>query len=306
MQKDNKKILCISGGGIKGIASISFLSELLKEFRDEPKFTLVEYFDIFAGTSVGSIIVLALLCTEKTEAEIIELFLSGLSQRVLSPFFQFPDGLFAPKEITSILNTVQITPKYNGQKLKKALENFFGDTKLNSAKKRVFIPAFNLTHKKMEIFDSKNCTHSVVDVIMSSSAAPTLFPIYKFNNCWYMDGGVNANNPSLILHSKFPKAKILSVGTGRYIAHIDGKLCENWGGLQWIMGGLVDILLDDDIQTSICRNLMGDRFLHINSDIAKELMSSDNTTAHNIAQLIKLGKMWYSENRNQLRAWIFL
>lgn len=51
------KILCIDGGGIRGVFAVS----ILKALEEELKQPAGDYFDIIAGTSTGSIIASSLI-----------------------------------------------------------------------------------------------------------------------------------------------------------------------------------------------------------------------------------------------------
>ncbi|CAF3508424.1 unnamed protein product [Rotaria sp. Silwood1] len=62
---------------------------------------------------------------------------------------------------------------------------------------------------------------------MCTTAAPTYFPAYSFNNTVYVDGGVQANNPAMIAYSHAlrinrsstdkSRIRLLSLGTGDYV-----------------------------------------------------------------------------------------
>ncbi|HQS52133.1 MAG TPA: patatin-like phospholipase family protein, partial [Daejeonella sp.] len=65
-----KTILSIDGGGIKGIIPGMVLVELeerLKQKTGNPKAFLADYFDLFAGTSTGGILICLLLCPSKDD-----------------------------------------------------------------------------------------------------------------------------------------------------------------------------------------------------------------------------------------------
>lgn len=52
----SRRILCIDGGGIKGVFPASFLATVEDTIEDQ----IADYFDLIAGTSTGGIIALGL------------------------------------------------------------------------------------------------------------------------------------------------------------------------------------------------------------------------------------------------------
>jgi hypothetical protein len=90
------------------------------------------------------------------------------------------------------------------------------------------IPTYDFTHGTYGIFKfdhkegklSRHNTVPMVDVALATSAAPTYFPlaqIAKENNTQYVDGGVWANNPSLV---GLTEAMWYFVGPGRAYDHL--------------------------------------------------------------------------------------
>jgi hypothetical protein len=188
------KILCIDGGGIKGV----FSAQVLAEFEEAFNTRVSDHFDLVCGTSTGGIIALAVAAGIPMK-EVVDFYLKNgpkiFSQRLKKIML-----------VSWILKLKQATfrSKYSEKALKKALESVFGGRKIESSKNLLCIPAFNITTATPRIF-KKDYGHlnqddekSFVDVALATSAAPTYFPVKEIDNVQYVDGGLYANNPVLV------------------------------------------------------------------------------------------------------------
>lgn len=201
--KQTFNILSLSGGGIKGIFQSTFLNFLENEYN----VPLSQIFDLVAGTSTGSIVGAALA--------------NDISMKTVSDLYhQHGQSIFKKKTIgVKALRTSW----YSNDILKKHLYDVFKDKSLKEAKTRLLIPSTSLEDYKYNIFTNEN-NDTIVDALMSSAAAPFYFDAYQTTgdiNHYFMDGGLWANNPTLlaILYSinvlDIPKDRIrvLSIGT---------------------------------------------------------------------------------------------
>ena len=178
-----KKILTIDGGGIKGIFAASFLAEIEKRCGVE----IGCYFDLIAGTSTGAIIAAALA--------------NGISaQTVLKLYLEKGEKIFSKTNKVPLFTT-----KYETEPLQTALEEVFGDSKLNECKTRLVIPAFNLQTGETRVFKTLHSKDlyidgdlRIVDCLLATTAAPLFFEPHEMHGGIYIDGGVGANNPATI------------------------------------------------------------------------------------------------------------
>lgn len=180
-----KKILSIGGGGIKGVFPASFLSHI--EDRIEGKVS--DYFDLIVGTSTGGIIALGLGL--------------GLSAKDILGFYkQFGPSIFKGNSFMKSFRH-WFASKYENHALREALEKTFGEAQLGESYKRLVIPSLDLDTGKVYIHKtahhqrfSTDYKRKVVDVALSTSAAPTYFPSHILpSGSPLIDGGVWANNP---------------------------------------------------------------------------------------------------------------
>jgi predicted acylesterase/phospholipase RssA len=180
-----KKILSIDGGGIKGLFPAAFLASIEKHLNRP----LWEYFDLIVGTSTGGIIALALGLGLKAE-EIKNLYL------------ELGDSIFPKSRWSSKIRRLW-TPKYDPANLKAALQTTLGDHKLGDSNTRLVIPALDGVRNRVHVYKTrhhprfeKDWAERMVDVALSTSAAPTYFPAHiTENGNFLVDGGMWANNP---------------------------------------------------------------------------------------------------------------
>jgi hypothetical protein len=180
-----RRILSIDGGGIKGVFPGSFLATL-EQSLGQP---IATYFDLIVGTSTGGIIALGLGL--------------GLSARdVLSFYEEHGPSIFRGSRAARALRQIGIS-KYNPNPLREALRTVFGDRKLGESTRRLVVPSCNLDTGEVHIWKTshhprleRDYTASVVEVALSTAAAPTYFPTHRSSaGIPLVDGGMWANNP---------------------------------------------------------------------------------------------------------------
>lgn len=208
------KILSLDGGGYKGLYTISLLAELEKKFRR----SCFEIFDLFAGTSTGSIIALA-LAMGKEASEIQEMYLN-LGKKIFGK----------KRKFSPIFN-----PFYNINDLYKYLDDIFESKTLKTIHKngkRVIIPASNISDISPRIFKTdytedldQHNDYKLADIATASCAAPMYFQTHKITKNKseeiFADGGLFANNPAVCAiieamaynNQKIKNIKVVSIGT---------------------------------------------------------------------------------------------
>lgn len=213
------KILCIDGGGIKGLYS----AQLLAKFEEVFRTNLSDHFDLICGTSTGGII--ALGASLKIPMSEVVGFYEQKGSRI---FVQWIKWGGVGKFLLTIWQALFFN-KYASRPLRKALEKVFESRTLSESNNLLCIPAYNITTGNPRIFKKDYGTlteddkKTYVDVALATSAAPTYFPVKEINNMYYVDGGLFANNPVLVglteyLHKwahtgRFDGVEILSISS---------------------------------------------------------------------------------------------
>lgn len=270
------RIISFDGGGVRGALS----TRLLKRITDRYP-TLINNTDMFAGTSTGSFIALA-LAYNKTPTFIDNLYTYEDMKYVFTPSHR---SIFRPK--------------FNNTHLRNLLLDIFPpQLSLASLGKYAFVPSFNVkgyTKEGYEIvfftnlLNNPTISEKVIDVALYSSAAPTYFP--SINN--FIDGGVVINSPTtaplLYVRSilsntyRIPDFRILSIGTGYYPATITRNI-SNWGLSQWSFSPLkrsksplLSILLEDPVQLEVryASELLHKNFFRLNPHLPYPISLAD-------------------------------
>lgn len=233
------KVLSIDGGGIKGLYS----ARILEQFEQTFECHIADYFDLICGTSTGGLIALG-LSLKIPISEISNLYYSRGKQ------------IFRKRgNISSLLKQLFLGSKYDNKELEKALQEMFRDCTLADSHCLLCIPAFSLTDGRPFIFKydhiegrlNRDNKTKYVNVALATSAAPTYLPIITIENYYdrqFTDGGVYANNPTLIgvaeafkyfvgKDKKFQQLMVMSIGSletnpGRRFFAKHGRSVLDW------------------------------------------------------------------------------
>ena len=201
------KILTIDGGGIKGLYS----SKILEHFEENFNCQMSDYFDMICGTSTGGILALGLSLKLKAY-DISNLY----EKKGLSIF---------PHQNPKIAFFKQLLGggKYDDKNLREALAETFGDKKIADCNNLLCIPSYSYTDARPWVFKKDHKEGKLtrdnkafcVDVALATAAAPTYFPLAEidyYDSKQFVDGGIWANNPSLV---GFIEAITYFVGEGK-------------------------------------------------------------------------------------------
>ena len=285
--KKTKFILSFDGGGVRAIAAIVFLKQL--EIASGKK--IFDIFDFFIGTSAGGINALHIAALEASCFE-LENFWSkeNLSKTMTKSFWDNASFL-------------QTKPKYDGRGKRELLLEYFKDQSLGEAKKPVAVLAYDVERRKPRLLSSyKSPGIKIVSAASATSAAPIYYSTQEIDDgSWLIDGGIVANNPSLLGYSEakklFPGSdiKVLSIGTGINRRKINGANSSKWGALNWLRHDILGIMLESSMFDEIARDLMGNSYLRVNSSTGLVNRRMDDTSDINLERIHLMGMDWWSE-----------
>ncbi|MFQ6642133.1 hypothetical protein Gotur_017838, partial [Gossypium turneri] len=295
-------ILSIDGGGIRGIIPgtiLGFLESQLQELDGEDA-RLADYFDVIAGTSTGGLVTAMLTCPNEKNRPLF-------AAKDIKDFYltNCPNIFPQPGYSTSSLIIKALSgPKYDGKFLHNVVKDRLGETRLHQTLTNVVIPTFDIMHLQPAIFSSYQENMGLVvdgssprgqesqvkkkptldallsDICIGTSAAPTYLPAHYFKiqtdngdvrEYNLIDGGVAANNPTLVAMGEvskeiikgnpdfFPtkpmdygKFLVISLGTGtrKDEKRYNAKQSAKWGILGWLTSGGSTPLVDVFTQAS--------------------------------------------------------
>lgn len=263
------KILSLDGGGCFGIGQANVLASCS-----------VDKFGAYAGASIGAAVAAALAF--------------GRDPKDLQEFFH--------KEMPKIFKGYRLAPykvwrtKYNDAALNKALQELL-PYQFGAAHKPLLVATVNLGARRLKVFNSTDASDGAWpawEVVRASVAAPTYFPPWK----GYTDGGVFANNPSMVAIAAISKSQgvpitdmeVCSIGTG--LSNGGSKIpTVKWGLAKWGLW-LVDALLAG------ASNSMHEYFVE-SMPVAKHLrvqfVRHDKWRMDSPADMLKAEKAWAAQ-----------
>ncbi|XP_068475733.1 patatin-like protein 2 isoform X2 [Phaseolus vulgaris] len=229
-------------------------------------------------------------------------------------------------------------PKYDGKYLHEVVREKLGEIRLHDTLTNVVIPTFDIKSMQPILFSSyqmKKCSYmdaKLSDICIGTSAAPTYLPAHTFTNqdsqgnlhqFNLIDGGVCANNPTLVAMNEVTKQiikqnsdffpikpleysrfLIISIGTGtaRNEEKFNGETAAKWGLLDWLTYNgstpLTDVFTQSsadmvDFHLSAVTQALHseDNYLRIQDDTLSGTESSvDIATKENLQKLSEIGQ----------------
>ncbi|KAI9164770.1 hypothetical protein LWI28_001650 [Acer negundo] len=328
-------VLSIDGGGIRGIIPgtlLAFLESKLQELNG-PQARIADYFDIVAGTSTGGLIT-AMLATPNKEGK--PMF---AAKDINDFYFEHLPKIFPQHSNSNFLSSLTnfigelMGPKYDGKYLRTVINQQLGDVTLKETLTNVLIPAFDIKLLQPVVFSTNDAKENalknarVADVCLSTSAAPTFLPAHYFEmkdaatgeirSFDLIDGGVAANNPTLMAISHITKEVlkqknktmdskqmlVLSLGTGeaKKEQKYNAATASKWGLFSWIYDNgkipLLDVYGDAssdivDFHVSTLFQCFGSQgnYLRIQEDsLIGDAASMDISTKENMQKLVEIG-----------------
>lgn len=268
------RILSIDGGGILGLLPTLVLAEIEKRYLDGDP--IGQHFDIIAGTSTGGIIALG-LGQGMSAQEVSKVYIER-GTRILPQGNRLARWLRRLRQLSMY--------GYDRTALEDELRRIFQTNLLGSSKVPLCIPAFEGRYGEPYIFKTphhpdykRDQYEKLVDVGVSTAAAPTFFSAIKRDGCTFIDGGVWANNPVMValddalscFDIQRHQVRIVSLGTGQTRFRASRRL-QFGGRLFWTSGFYAAAM------RSQSHNALGQAYLLVGKDQVLRLDAPEAAT----------------------------
>ncbi|MGW7358875.1 CBASS cGAMP-activated phospholipase [Streptomyces sp. NPDC054802] len=232
------QILALDGGGFRGMFSAAVLARL----EEDLGIRIVDHFDLIAGTSTGGIIALGLGL--------------GLTPREILTFYtEHGPRIFRDRSRMRGVRHLW-RAKYGNGPLRAALTQVFGERTFGESTKRLVITSYNVAADDVYLFRTphlpalkRDWREQAVNVALATSAAPTYLPGMSLDGARLIDGGIWANNPTMValteavgpLSIPLEAIRVFSLGTTIDVRSRHRRL-DRGGLLPWA-GDAVEVLM---------------------------------------------------------------
>ncbi len=309
------QILALSGGGFRGL----YTAAVLESCEDAFNTSCENKFDLIVGTSIGALLAAGLS-------------LGVPAKNLKAGMLKHGPLIFKKKPFRNIKRLFYGAPYYT-EPLRDAIKDILGEDNstilLSELDSPLLISAVNYTTGSASILASRGIAGensariSIIDAILSSSAAPTFFPPFfpqKKGSDQFVDGGLIANAPDMIAlingisyhRAAIEDTYMLSIGTaGRRNGAAIHSYALNPSVMSWfIYRGLVQTTMtaQEDLALKQVSEILGDRHLRVDREPAKNQVSSisslDKADTEAGETLISLAEATFDEfkTKRQLRA----
>ncbi|MET7878879.1 CBASS cGAMP-activated phospholipase [Micromonospora profundi] len=283
--RERFQVLALDGGGAKAL----FTAHVLARLEADLGVSVVGSFDLIAGTSAGGIIALGLGAGMRP-AEIVERY-TGLIERV------FPRS----RQARWRLLPRAWSPAYSGAILREVLGEVFGTRLFGESNKRLVIPSWDVQRGEVHIFKTphhprlrRDSQITMVDVAMATSAAPTFFSAAKVDGQRLVDGGVWANNPSVVAIGEavsmfgvpLESIRVLNVGTvDQRTDHLERIDTGGWATWAMSATSLMITAASRGAQGTAIHLVGKDNFTRFDANVPGDVFTLDRASSGTLAGL---------------------
>lgn len=307
---ESHRVLCIDGGGIRGIIPAMVLAEIERRTAKPAS----ELFDLIAGTSTGGILAMGLV-TPGTDGK---------------PAFKASDGvgiyeehgptIFSrtKRDLVHSLGGV-LHERYHADGLVNILRSTFGNLRLSDALTDVLLASYEISRSETWLFRSRQAKEDrsydflMWQAVRATTAAPTFFEPFQVddpegNTHVFVDGAVYANSPGMLAFGEIERhyfgsdILVTSLGAGGLSRNFDYETVREWGAAHWARP-MLEIVLDGSAETAerVMGELLGpERYYRFQQELTEASFSLDNVKPANLKALKREGQRLIRDKSEKL------
>lgn|GEM_PF-304989 len=192
LEKRRYNILCLSGGGYRGLFSAAVLDSIQRGYRVA---NLAAHFDLIIGTSTGGLVGAGLAAGMPPHS-------------IVRAFETFGHRIFPSRsDLRRAYRKLTFRSQYDPRRVRSAVVSMLGDVAnayIEDLPAPLALVAVSRMTQGHRVFCSSPYAERgitptrLVDALLATTAAPTYFPEHRIEFDWLIDGGLAANAPSLI------------------------------------------------------------------------------------------------------------
>ena len=275
-----------------------------------PAFDMSSFFDVYTGASAGAYVLTYFLVTKKSPEEFKLFFRDNVAKIMQHTLRDIIFGIYQSK------------PKYDGKVKGTFIKTFVENHTFGSfdASKIVVVTGFNLKTQRTQIFNSSKVNKALLtrDVLDASSAAPCYYPCVFVPNChnadeppsdaWFLDGGLEANNPTLCGLAEIPPDRahrrrvVINIGTGYKLRKVECEKAHMFGTYQWLASGLLTMPPQGQLVEQLTSKLLPAPNVYINVDgVLPDTIpwEVDTCTAKDMQNMILFGEALWETHKGK-------
>jgi hypothetical protein len=264
-ERKSPRILCLTGGGYRGLFTARILARLEEVFCDgQPLGTRI---DFFAGTSVGGLLALGLACGRS--ASYMRDLLNEHGPAI------FPSLRF--KGWRKLFNKRVYDSAPLELVIRKCLEKPGHDKRLCDIDAPVLLTTVSWSLGELRLLRSAGLSRrqpdkfTLLQAARATSAAPSFFPAQNVDDDWFIDGGLAANAPDIhalaearVQWGDDAVLRMLSVGTAGVKGGSEPSKIP-LRGIAWAEPALNLVMsAQEHVAESECARQLGNNYLRLN------------------------------------------
>jgi len=305
------KVLCIDGGGIRGLIPALVLAEI--ERRTGRR--IAELVDLVAGTSTGGILACGLTRPGPDGRPLYS------ADELAGIYVEEGPRIFHRSLLKRIFSVDGwVDERYDDDGLDAALARYLGEATLSQALADVLVTAYEISDRLAFFFRSARARSDpaydfpLVQVARATGAAPSYFEPAEATDVAgartypLIDGGVFAVNPSMCALADVTAAGradelrlMLSLGTGEHTRSYSFEQTRSWGQLEWARP-VLDMVFDGVADTTDfeAATLMGDRYVRLQTELNIASDDLDDASESNLAALRREAEQLIAASQEEL------